>query len=138
MCLLLVPAFAIEYKDCGSQMSNISKITVSGCEKEPCTFKRGSKVNVSITFVPKVEIKNTTVNVWGLWNLVKVPFPIPNPDGCKNSGLTCPLKPNVSATYHIELDIKIEYPKITLVAKWKMVDEKKRSVFCFEIGVILK
>lgn len=114
MCLLLAPAFALEYKDCGSHLSNISEIVVSGCKKVPCIFHRGSKVNVRITFVPKVEIKNTTVIVWGLFSLVKIQFPIPNPDGCKNSGLTCPLKPNVPATYHVQLDIKNTYPVVSM------------------------
>lgn len=44
----------------------------------------------------------------------KVPFSLPNPEACQDSGLTCPLKAKGNYTYTTVLPVKAEYPKVSL------------------------
>lgn len=43
--------------------------------------------------------------------LVKVPFPLPQQDACKN-GITCPLDPNMVYMEVITMPILAEYPAV--------------------------
>lgn len=44
---------------------------------------------------------------------VPVAFQLPNPDGCKDSGLTCPLTTGSSYKYGSTLPILKKYPKVS-------------------------
>lgn len=40
------------------------------------------------------------------------PFPLQNPDGCVNSGITCPLEKGSSYKYEATLSVLKKYPKV--------------------------
>nr|CAI5834128.1 unnamed protein product [Callosobruchus analis] len=42
-----------------------------------------------------------------------MPFDLPNPDGCKDSGLTCPIKAGQTYTYIAALPISSKYPRVS-------------------------
>jgi len=46
-----------------------------------------------------------------------VPFPLPNPDGCKDCNIKCPMKKGESYVYITQLPIMNEYPKVTSFKK---------------------
>ena len=50
--------------------------------------------------------------VHGIVARVPVPFPLPNPDGCKDSGLTCPLKTGTDLTFTQMIPVKSSYPQV--------------------------
>lgn len=50
--------------------------------------------------------------VYGYIGQLPVPFPLPEPDGCK-SGLSCPLKSGTTYTYISKMEIKPQYPKVS-------------------------
>lgn len=43
---------------------------------------------------------------------VRVPFPIPEPDGCK-SGINCPIQKDKVYSYLNKLPVKSEYPSVS-------------------------
>uniref|UniRef100_A0A915IRW1 MD-2-related lipid-recognition domain-containing protein n=1 Tax=Romanomermis culicivorax TaxID=13658 RepID=A0A915IRW1_ROMCU len=43
-----------------------------------------------------------------------MPFPLPNPDGCRDSGLECPLVAESDNSYNQSLEIKSIYPSFIL------------------------
>lgn len=43
---------------------------------------------------------------------VPVPFPIPEPDGCK-SGINCPMEKDKTYSYVNKLPVKSEYPSVS-------------------------
>lgn len=44
---------------------------------------------------------------------VEMPFPLPNPNGCVNSGLTCPLTKDTKYEYVATLPVLKTYPKVS-------------------------
>lgn len=42
-----------------------------------------------------------------------MPFSLPNPDGCKDSGITCPIKAGQKYTYMSHLPILSSYPRVS-------------------------
>lgn len=57
-----------------------------------------------------VEQVNTIVH--GIIMGVEMPFPLPNPDGCVGSGLTCPLEKGKNYAYVATLPVLKSYPKV--------------------------
>ena len=53
----------------------------------------------------KVSAKLNSFTPW-------IPFPLGNPDACKSSGLTCPLKHNVDVDFAPVLEVKTMYPSV--------------------------
>ena len=50
--------------------------------------------------------------VYGIVAGVPFHFNLPNPDGCKDSGLTCPLKTNTDLTFTQSIAVKSSYPPV--------------------------
>ena len=74
---------------------------------------QGKNATISIKFTPTDIAQTLTSNVHadiGTW----LPYPLPDPDACKSSGLTCPLKPGVESMYHYTMDIKAPISHVSL------------------------
>ena len=50
--------------------------------------------------------------VHGIVMGVAIPFPIPEPDGCK-SGISCPIEKDKTYSYLNKLPVKSEYPSVS-------------------------
>lgn len=50
--------------------------------------------------------------VHGIVMGVPIPFPIPDPDGCK-SGINCPIQKDQTYSYLNKLPVKAEYPSVS-------------------------
>ena len=55
--------------------------------------------------------KATTV-VHGVVGGIPVPFPVDNPDACKDCGMTCPAASGSAVAYHSDIQVKTSYPKV--------------------------
>ena len=53
--------------------------------------------------------------VYGVLEGVPIPFPLPNPNGCSNSGVKCPLEKMATYTYHSVIPVKKIYPAVSIV-----------------------
>jgi len=69
-------------------------------------------------FVLDEDTPGATAVVHGIIAGVPVPFPIPNPDACKDSGLTCPLNNGKQYTYATNIFIRTEYPSVRAICYW--------------------
>ncbi|KAG6455940.1 hypothetical protein O3G_MSEX009456 [Manduca sexta] len=95
--VLLVSAQAKFYTDCGSKLATVQSVGVSGCAENAreCVLKRNSNVTISIDFTPTTDVSAITTEVHGVIMSLPVPFPLSQPDACKDNGLTCPIKVNL-------------------------------------------
>ena len=49
---------------------------------------------------------------------VDVPFPLDNPDACKDSNITCPIKNNQAYGYRNAIFVKTSYPSVSYFSWW--------------------
>ncbi|CAB0008798.1 unnamed protein product [Nesidiocoris tenuis] len=59
-----------------------------------------------------------------------MPFLIPNPDGCKDSGLTCPMAADSEGKYELSIPIKQIYPKLKVNVKLELQDQNSQEIIC--------
>ncbi|KAG8176971.1 hypothetical protein JTE90_029420 [Oedothorax gibbosus] len=71
--------------------------------------------------------------VHGVIGGMPLPFPVPNPDGCKFGGLTCPLENGKTYTYTHNLFIRSSYPPLGVKVRWELQDEAGKDIVCIEI-----
>ncbi|XP_007472884.2 NPC intracellular cholesterol transporter 2 isoform X1 [Monodelphis domestica] len=124
----------VRFLDCGSQVGKIEEVDVIPCSTQPCKLHKGESYSVNVTFVSGVPSQNSTALVHGILMGIEVPFPIPQPDGCK-CGINCPIEKGKTYSYLNKLPVKSEYPKMKLVVKWTLLDDKKNTLFCWEIPI---
>ncbi|CAH1790762.1 unnamed protein product [Owenia fusiformis] len=134
-CIILgALSIPVVWKDCGSKTGGIKSVDVTPCGAQPCVLKHNSNVTMKVQFVANAMSKTLTSVVHGIIAGVPVPFPIPNPDGCK-SNVTCPVKSGDMNTYSNVLFVNPSYPKLKLVVKWELKDDSTNDMFCFVIPV---
>ncbi|KAK2102692.1 Phosphatidylglycerol/phosphatidylinositol transfer protein [Saguinus oedipus] len=124
----------VHFLDCGSVDGVIKEVNVSPCPTQPCQLSKGQSYSVNVTFTSNIQSKSSKAVVHGILMGVLVPFPIPEPDGCK-SGINCPIQKDKTYSYLNKLPVKSEYPSIKLVVEWQLQDDANRSLFCWRIPV---
>lgn len=67
-----------------------------------------------IVTVDRETVEKVTAVCHGIVVGVEMPFPLPNPNGCLDSGLECPLKKDVNYSYVTALPVLKSYPKVFL------------------------
>ncbi|KAG6455938.1 ecdysteroid-regulated 16 kDa protein [Manduca sexta] len=128
--VLLVSAQAKFYTDCGSKLATVQSVGVSGCAENAreCVLKRNSNVTISIDFTPTTDVSAITTEVHGVIMSLPVPFPLSQPDACKDNGLTCPIKAGVVANYKTTLPVLKSYPKVSVDVKWELKKDEEDLV----------
>uniref|UniRef100_F7HKC6 NPC intracellular cholesterol transporter 2 n=1 Tax=Callithrix jacchus TaxID=9483 RepID=F7HKC6_CALJA len=124
----------VHFLDCGSVDGVIKEVNVSPCPTLPCQLSKGQSYSVNVTFTSNTQSKSSKAVVHGILMGVVVPFPIPEPDGCK-SGINCPIQKDKTYSYLNKLPVKSEYPSIKLVVEWQLQDDANQSLFCWRIPV---
>jgi len=124
-----------QWKDCGSKGGKVTDVNVVGCESSTfsCDLTRGKNASFSIDFDSKEVATKLTAVVHGIIASIPVPFPLDNPDACKNSNIICPTENGKHYTYQSTIFVKDSYPKISLAVKWELQDEKGADVACVVI-----
>ncbi|CAG9788268.1 unnamed protein product [Diatraea saccharalis] len=133
--LLIAGAQAKFYTDCGSKLATVQNVSVSGCEpnSKECILKRNSNATICIDFTPSLDVKDIETEVHGVIMNLPVPFPLPQPDACKDNGLSCPLKANQEAYYKTTLPVLKSYPKVKVDVKWELKTESGEDLVCILI-----
>ncbi|XP_047028603.1 ecdysteroid-regulated 16 kDa protein [Helicoverpa zea] len=134
--VLVASANAKYYTDCGSKLATVQKVEVSGCDAKnaECVLRRNTNATFSIDFTPYKETKEVVTIVHGVIMNLPVPFPLPQPDACKDSGLTCPLREEQSSSYHTTMPILKSYPRVKVDVKWELKDENDEDLVCILIA----
>lgn len=136
--LLLVLAISslgvqgVEFENCGDEntIGNYSLVEVSKCNlnEASCILKRNTNATISITFTADEELSELKAVVHGIILGMEVPFKLPNDDGCKDSGLECPLAADTEFKYTATLPVLKQYPKMDLKVKWELKADGKDVV----------
>ncbi|XP_063295655.1 NPC intracellular cholesterol transporter 2 [Pelobates fuscus] len=135
VCLLpTVLAEPLVFKDCGCTEGTIITVDVSPCQMQPCHLVKGQTYTVNATFTSKEDSDSCTAVVHGILGIVPVPFPIPQPDGCK-SGISCPIKSGQTYSYVTKMPISTKYPSLEVVVQWQLKDSSGKDLFCWAIPV---
>ncbi|VEN41020.1 unnamed protein product [Callosobruchus maculatus] len=140
-CVLLVVSFScvcLAFKDCGSKGGSVQLVDVDGCTKGRCPFNRGTEATVKFTFKSDVKEDKLKALVHGIIAHVAVPFPLPNENACKDSGIKCPIESGNTYTYVATLPVLKEYPQISLDVKFELKNENDEDLICVEFPVIIK
>ncbi|KAL8589750.1 hypothetical protein ACOMHN_027258 [Nucella lapillus] len=130
--LALVAADKVKFKDCGSVESKINSVEVSGCSTFPCLFHKNTYVNVTVDFTANADIQNATNKVYGVVLGVKIPFPLPSL-ACKD--MACPVSKGKTVVYKNAVLVEKNYPDVSVVVQWEVVDTNDKFVFCFAVPV---
>ena len=110
-------------------------VDVKPCPSQPCIFPKGVTVNAAINFTPREEVTSGKLEVAGIFEHVRIPFPLPKSEVCSGFGLKCPLKPNVAEELSLSFPILKVYPSVQLVATFGLKDQDSKYVFCFALPV---
>lgn len=123
--------------DCGSAVGNFTKLTISSCtgSESVCPLKRNTNVTLEIIFTTTVVDSSVKADVHGIIQGVPIPWNIPSPDACVNSGLTCPLQPGQQYHYTKTFLILNAYPKMSLLVKWELKNQRGEDIICASIPV---
>ncbi|KAB1277857.1 NPC intracellular cholesterol transporter 2 [Camelus dromedarius] len=136
----------VHFKDCGSVVGVIKEVNVNPCPTQPCKLHKGQSYGVNVTFASSTQSQSSKAVVHGIVLGVSIPFPIPEPDGCK-SGINCPIQKDKTYSYLNKLPVKNEYPSVSdlvvedakglikLVVQWELQDDKDQRLFCWQIPV---
>lgn len=62
---------------------------------------------------PEEDSETLTAVVYGVILGVPMRFPLPNSDGCTDSGITCPIKAGETYTYNTRLPVLKSYPRVS-------------------------
>ncbi|XP_078675410.1 NPC intracellular cholesterol transporter 2-like [Branchiostoma floridae x Branchiostoma belcheri] len=121
------------FKDCGSKVAKINSINITPCETEPCPLVKGHNVSVVLEFTTNKQITKASAVVHAILSGVRVPYPLQNPDGCKDSGLKCPIAGGGTYNYTSSLLVSKTYPSIKLVVEWELKDQDGDVIWCFQV-----
>lgn len=125
------------FKSCDS-LDNVKSATVTGCSVSPCTLERGKNSTFIVNFVADKAATQLKAVVHGIIGGVPIPFNPPNVDGCKDSGINCPVAAGKTYDYKNTIPVLKNYPKIRLVVKYELVNEKQQPMFCVMLPAQIK
>ncbi|KAI1292480.1 NPC intracellular cholesterol transporter 2 [Halotydeus destructor] len=132
---LLNYASAINVVSCGGASVVVS---VPACSGSPCRLARDSSNSIEIDFtLARDAVKLTTIVKGKLLGFMWMPWVGFDNDACAGKNVQCPAQAGQPLTYKHKLDISSYYPAIKTTAEFKMVDDKKKTVFCFRFPVQL-
>lgn len=132
-------AINVRYKDCGSQVGVINSVSVEPCDKDPCVLQKGKNYTIGVTFTSAEATSMLHAKVYGVVLGVKVAFPLPQPNGCMDSGITCPVAKGQQYTYKATLPIATSYPSLKVVVEWDLMDHDTagNKMFCSQFLVAI-
>ncbi|XP_071530210.1 NPC intracellular cholesterol transporter 2 homolog a-like isoform X2 [Panulirus ornatus] len=144
--VLLLAISAVVYggskvRNCGSSATvNVNGIKITGCDKNPrnCIFKKGQNANMSLPFTSSTQIQAVHAKVSGHLGPLTVPFSLPQPNACINSGLVCPLQADQPNVYVASLPVKRIYPSVRVIVQWELLDEHDNKLVCIKFPVQLQ
>nr|AXU25120.1 Niemann-Pick protein C2 [Cyrtorhinus lividipennis] len=132
-CKVFCGSLSLTFDDCGSKHGNFSVVKLTGCDPatmDYCPLKKGKNTTIELTFVPAENLTEITVKVYGYIVGVPVPFALPNPNGCVDSGIKCPVASGSEVTYTVTMPIRQVYPKLKVDIRLELEDEQSEDAIC--------
>lgn len=135
--LAICTAEPIEFKTCANADKTIDSVDINPCPKQPCEFKHGMNVTVTVNFTAPTASSQVTSEIFGIVLGIPVKFAMPNSNGCKDSGLQCPLASSKPYSYVQFFAVIPSYPLISLDVQWDLKDENGKYEFCFVFPMMI-
>ncbi|KAG5316369.1 PREDICTED: protein NPC2 homolog [Acromyrmex echinatior] len=136
------PCFAFNFNSCGSTLGTFTKVVISECNTsdERCIFMRGTNASMSINFTPNEDISKIIARVYGEISFLPIPFPLSQPDVCKdpNAGIKCPLHKDQEYHYTTTMFLQKSFPSVNVNIKWEFVNENSEKIVCIEFPAKIK
>jgi Niemann-Pick C2 protein len=137
ICVFYSGVESIKWKVCDGvkATADVKSVMVTGCEStDICILKKGLNATFQVDFLIHEDSSSAKAVVHGIIEHIPVPFSLANPDGCKDSGMTCPLKNGNDYHYQTYIYVDPRYPSIRLVVKWELQDQSGNDIFCIMLG----
>ena len=110
-------------------------LDLTPCDSDPCVFKKGVNVTVSLDFIPTEEITSAKISVYAYLGILPIPLPLPNPNACEGYNLVCPLKPNVQDKFELIQEIASSFPSGSFKIKVEVKDQNSNEALCYEFPI---
>ncbi|CAC5363908.1 NPC2 [Mytilus coruscus] len=133
----LTVAIDIQFKYCKDGPQNVKKVNINPCDKLPCVFHHGINVTVQVDFVSPASSATLEAEIFGILAGIPIKFNMPNPNGCNDCGITCPIKQNMEYVYSSEFFVMKSYPNIQLAVQWDLRAANEDFLFCFEFPMTI-
>jgi len=136
LLVLCAAANAIVWAPCSgvSTKGTPTKVAVGGCEQtSTCSLKKGQNATIEIDFTINEDSNSAKSVVHGIIEHIPVPFPLDDPNVCKDSGIQCPLKSGSTYSYKTYIFVKTIYPSIKLKVRWEIQDDSGNDILCVEL-----
>jgi hypothetical protein len=117
----------------GRRPITVQKFELDGCTSYPCKLVRKSNATLKYTFVSSRRINDLKLKIAGVIGGSEVPFAVDDTDHCNIAvvaGGKCPLARNKQYRYQFSMPILEQYPKVSLVIKYEIVDASGASLLC--------
>ncbi|CAB3361132.1 Hypothetical predicted protein [Cloeon dipterum] len=142
-CLLVsLAAAATSVKDCRTSIWNSKvgvpplNITLNGCDKYPCVFRRNSNITGEMDFMYDKDLRVLIPEVTANLLVLSFDLDINQDDGCDTLSMNrCPIKANTRARYQFSMYVKSWIPLVSANIWFKFKDEKGNITICVEVPV---
>lgn len=124
------------WKPCSADDGQVLDLTVNTpCKEDRYVLQKGTNVTLNVAFWSTVNSGCVKARAHGLVFGVPIPLKMPNEDGCKDSGIECPVKNGEKYVYMQEFEVKPSYPKMKATLKWSLGDESGGIMACVLLPV---
>ena len=117
-------------------LAKINTLQISGCSKYPCELRRNTNASIDVEFESKARITDVELKIEGELNGKRVPFNAQADNHCvtaineMKSQSKCLLKRNEKYHYKFGMDIKEEYPTVSVTVHYSLMF-KGKPILCF-------
>lgn len=124
------------WKSCSANNGQVLDLTVNTpCNKDRYILQKGTNITLNVQFWSSVDSDEVKVRAHGFVMGVPIPLKMPNEDGCKNSGIECPVKNGEKYAYVQNFEVKPSYPKMSANLRWSLGDSNGGTVACVILPV---
>ncbi|XP_018343331.1 PREDICTED: epididymal secretory protein E1 [Trachymyrmex septentrionalis] len=109
-------------------------LVVDGCNSSPCGLYRGTNLTAHWDFSPNADTLRLTVRVRVTMMGITIPYPYPYSNACESlTNGKCPLSKGDNVTYNLFMPISKEYPSVSMIIEYSLVNENNDSQVCFKL-----
>lgn len=124
------------WKPCTANNGEVLDLTVNAPRhKDSYVLQKGTNVTLNVAFWATADAEHVTACAHGMVMGVPIRLKMPNEDGCRESGIECPVKNGERYTYVQHFEVKPSYPKMSATLKLALGDDKGGVMACVLLPV---
>ena len=122
--------------------ADITYLNITGCTSYPCVLQKDTTPAITLGLKFNRRVNDLKLKIAGRIGGKEIPFNVDDSNHCseciQGSPKGCILKKGSTYNYSYSLPILKEYPPLTLVVKYEVVDKQGNSVACFTFPAQIK